>query len=945
MTTATRAATVAFVVLAVSGAARAQTVSTTAGAVNGTVTDATKAVLPGVTVTVSGPAVMGAQTTITDRNGFFRVPSLAPGDYKVTFELSGFGTITRENIHVGLGFTATVNVEMSPGSVAETITVSGASPVVDLQSTNVTTHFDTERLASLPGSRDYWAVVAQAPAVAMSRVDVGGSGALTQQPYTAYGLTSGGGVNRGVVEGIMVNEGSGGGGSDLYYTDYGSFAEIAVNAVGNTAEMPNPGVLSQFITKSGGNAYHGTLYADYENDSMEAHNIDAAQLAAGVTGSSVLSAVDTNRLSTFKDFNADLGGFVIKDKMWWYGAYRRTTSGQRYPTLVDDIQETWVPVGTGKVTYNFTPSQKFIVYAQHADKSQPDYLGAIQIGGGRTTPAIMHADGVWNSHFPTNVWKVEYNSVLTNALLLEVRVGEYQSVWWRTSKSSAPRVEDTGNNLVSGGVYAITFDRTRPQVNGSISYSKAGWGGNHNFKFGGEVMRDLVINPFYGFMNASNSLSVFVNNVPSQVFVYQSPSFSQSGVLSDGLYANDTWQVTKRLTVNLGVRWDRQQAFLPAQDGPGGLTFAEVGNVITWNNNWGPRLGVSYDLTGDTKTLVKASYGQFWLYPGADFASSINPNASTWNKQYRWTNDANHNGVWDPGEEGALLGVTGGSVSTALDPNLQNTFTRQLTAYLEREVAHDFGVRSGFVWNGRRQVRGTIRADRPFDGYTVPVTTVDPGPDGRIGTADDGAAYTAYNLAPAYVGAPAVNLTTSLPDSLNSDYYTWEVTATRREVGRWSLLASFAETWNRETNLGAGGSFTPNGLINTVDGRNRFSLWQLKVNATARLPYDVRLTPIFRHQSGTPFGRTFIASLNYGNATILAEPVGAERTANINVVDLRAEKAFVVNRARATGFFDVYNIFNTNAEQALSTSSGSSYLRPTAITPPRIARVGFKFQW
>src|SRR5262245_35057364 len=207
--------------LVASSATYAQTVSTTTGAINGTVTDTTKAVLPGVTVTLSGPAVMGTPTAATDQSGFFRLPSLAPGDYKLTFELSGFGTVTREGIHVGLGFTATLNVEMSPGSVAETITVSGASPVVDLQCTNVTTRSDTERLASLPGSRDFWAVVAQTPAVSMSRVDVGGSGALTQQPYTAYGLTSGGGVNRGVVEGIMVNEGSGGGGSDLYYTDYG----------------------------------------------------------------------------------------------------------------------------------------------------------------------------------------------------------------------------------------------------------------------------------------------------------------------------------------------------------------------------------------------------------------------------------------------------------------------------------------------------------------------------------------------------------------------------------------------------------------------------------------------------------------------------------------------------------------------------------------------------
>jgi hypothetical protein len=195
----------------------------------------------------------------------------------------------------------------------------------------VSTHFDAEKLASLPGSRDFWGVLAQAPAVSMSRVDVGGSGALTQQPYTAYGLSSGGGVNRGEVEGVMVNEGSGGGGSDMYYTDYGSYAEIAVNAVGNNAAMPNPGVLSQLIAKSGGNSYHGCLYADYENESMEAHNIDSDQIARGLTGSSALAVTDLNRLTTFTDFDADLGGYIVKDRLWWYGAARYTLTGQRYP--------------------------------------------------------------------------------------------------------------------------------------------------------------------------------------------------------------------------------------------------------------------------------------------------------------------------------------------------------------------------------------------------------------------------------------------------------------------------------------------------------------------------------------------------------------------------------------------------------------------------------------
>jgi Carboxypeptidase regulatory-like domain len=263
MTLVRRVVTIGCLFLLLTGAAFGQTVSSSAGAITGTVTDSTKSVLPGVIVALSGPAVMGTPITTTSENGTFRFATVAPGEYTVKFELSGFGTVIREGIRVGVGFTATVNTELSPARVAESVTVSGQSPVVDVISNQMTTRYDTDLLASLPGARDYWAVLAQTPAVSMGRVDVGGSGALTQQPYTAYGLASAGGVNRAEVEGVMVNEGGGGGGSDMYYTDYGAFAEIAVNAVGNGADMPSPGVLSQLIAKSGGNSYNGNVYFDY----------------------------------------------------------------------------------------------------------------------------------------------------------------------------------------------------------------------------------------------------------------------------------------------------------------------------------------------------------------------------------------------------------------------------------------------------------------------------------------------------------------------------------------------------------------------------------------------------------------------------------------------------------------------------------------------------------
>src|SRR5262245_43454233 len=162
----------------------AQTTSSTTGALNGKVTDRTSAVLPGVTVTISSPSMMGTRDTVTGEDGFYRFAAIPPGDYTVAFELSGFTPLKREGIRVAINFTATVNVELGVASLSENVTVTGASPVVDTQSTAITTNFDSRQLASLPSARDMWAILAESPAVSLTRIDVGGSAAGTQTGYT-----------------------------------------------------------------------------------------------------------------------------------------------------------------------------------------------------------------------------------------------------------------------------------------------------------------------------------------------------------------------------------------------------------------------------------------------------------------------------------------------------------------------------------------------------------------------------------------------------------------------------------------------------------------------------------------------------------------------------------------------------------------------------------------
>ena len=913
----------------------AQTITATTGAINGTVTDSTKAVLPGVTVGLSGPAVIRAQAVASDHAGAYHFSAVPPGDHTLTFELAGFGTVIREGIRVGLGFTATVNAELSPGPVNDVVTVSGASGVVDLTSTAVTTHFDSRSLASLPGARDFFAIAANTPGIAMSKMDVGGNGALSQQEYTAYGLRATTGMNRNEVEGIRV--GSANNAADNYLSDFSSFAEIAIKAVGNTAAMSAPGTLSQYVSKSGGNAYHGGLYADFQNDALEATNIDGDQIARGVSSGPGLDVRDVNRLKRFRDFNLDAGGYLKKDQAWWYGAYRSTEVEQRYAWLLDSSARLAADVGTGKVTYLLSPGQRLVGYLQHQGFKQSNYFAT------GTSQPIETSDALPSFTFPVRVWKGEYTAAVTDALYVEVRAGGYRSDAISMSKGTAPRIADSGLNTISGGALSMERLITRPQANGSVSFTKTGWGGSHTFRIGGEYMADRAVQPNSAYASQCNCVSTLNNGVPTQVQILSGLNVSESGLRTSAGYVDDTWRLHPRMTLSLGMRLDRYQPTLPEQQGPAGQRFAAIDPVLTFNN-WGPRVGLSGDLTGDGKTVVKVHYGQFWVYPGPFFASTFNPNPPGWSRTYLWTNDANGNGRWDSGEEGPLSSVAGGSASTSLDAGIANTYVHQTTAYVEREVAPDVGVRTGVVFNARRQPYGTINVNRPLSAYSVPVTILDPGPDGRVGSADDGLALTVHNLAPQYLGVPPVNLTTNLPDS-NSEYYTWEITATKRQRGRWSLLASFTETWSREAALGSGNDFTPNALVNAPDGKSRFTTWQAKLNGTMSLPLGFLVVPVVRHQSGTPFARTFVRTLNYGNATIKAEPIAANRTPNITLVDLRTEKAFRVGQARVMGFFDVYNAFNTNAAQTLTTSSGASWLRPTVITGPRILRLGARLEW
>ncbi|MGQ0736399.1 MAG: TonB-dependent receptor domain-containing protein [Acidobacteriota bacterium] len=929
--------------------------SATSGAIVGKITDATGAVLPGVTVTATSPSMQGQQLAITNQEGNYRIPSVPPGDYRLLYELVGFTTVIREGIRVGLGFTATVNVELRVATLEETVTVTGESPVVDTSSTKTVTNFDAARLASLPGARDLWNIMAMAPSVSMSRVDVAGSRAGTQTGYSAYDTKTT--QHRPMVEGMVMTEGQG---AAMFYYDYGTIDEVAVGTGTHSADMGWPGFQSQFVAKSGGNAFHGVARYDYQNESIQSFNIDATQIATGLTGGGGLEPQDLNRMHSYYDVNADVGGFIKKDKLWFYVSGRDQDIKVRLVNFPVKPFQTRLRNYSGKGTYSLSQNNKFIVYSQGGRKQQPNRLDTHQIGA--TTAIHRSEESTWNQDYTGFVHKAEWNSVLSDKAFFEVRAGKAGYDWPNFRNAETQSYADRGTNEVRGGNREWQQDRQRAQVLGSFTWFQEGWAGSHSFKFGSEAFREIRRDHRGTRGNTlfvNDVLHIYRNGAPIEVFLFETPSRNDSRLRTTSFYANDTWNVSSKVTLNLGVRFDRYRHYLPEQDhNPGRffqftaapIKFPAVDELIVWNQ-WAPRVGVTYDVTGSGKTVLKFNYGYYWWNPSTDLANSANPNSGEWFRQFAWT-DPNRNGLYERGEEGNLIRSTGGTAGTAIDPDIEDTRTDEAAVWAEHELMENFGVRAGFVYRRISQFHQQYNANWPFEAFNVPVTLQDPGPDGRLGTADDGRAITAFNLDPAVRARPTLNLVRNFPG--DAEFYSIEVSSTKRMSQGWSLLGGFSYRWNYDFDSGYAGNnlrtntiaVNPNDNINAADGRYEFSTWTFKLNGTWEMPYGVVLSPALRHQAGQPFGRTFLATMNYGSQRILTEPINSQRQSNFTLIDLRLEKVVRLGSSRrAAGFIDIYNLTNTNAEENLIWGSGSTYLQPTVIVGPRIVRFGVKFDW
>jgi len=956
-----------FATFAASATAVAQSVAS--GTIEGTVKDDSGGVLPGATITVkSAQLQVGQLVQVSDSTGSYRFVDLPAGTYRLTAELAGFSTTVRDDLRLTVGFNARVDVTLKVGAMEEAITVSGQSPVVDVTSTAASVAFTKEVLDSIPRGRDLQNVFAMAPGVTQAVADVGGSTMAQRQNLSSYGVLS---QPKLQVEGMNITMGADQN-TAIYFND-STLEEVQIKTSGNDAEVSVPGISMVAIMKSGGNTFHGTYQASTESPKFQADNLDGALRAQGLTA--------TSPLKTFYDVSADLGGRIVRDKLWFYGAYGRQAKKEgvlgfasgpgpdgKYLTADDPLAdfETSLEQFSLKLSYQLSKNNRLVYAWQRGTKAQP------QNNADRFTPLESTRD----YKNPTAIQKLELQSMLSPRVLVNAVVGysgyvtDYDAAR-SYARADAPPRQDLATTLNTGSA-PLHQNKTRDRLQSEDSISffpERTLLGKHELKTGVSIYLDKSSDGYSNNLACNCVLYTDtiggVPNTPSQIRVYNTPVVPQDHENIYAWYIKDSWRLSSRVTANLGIRWERQHSFLPAQTFGGARDWPTVfpaGDFpqieVQKLTRAVPRAGVAWDVGG--KSVVKATVGLYNYILGDTYADAFNRNATA-NAVFNW-HDLNGDKLYEPGEVNLdLNGSDFRSITAAsnriLNPNLRSANIWETTASFEREMAANLGLRVMYVYKsvGDSIVNSTnnlvtINALRPFDAWSVPITRRDPGPDGVLGTADDAGRVTLFDYTAAYRGAAFVN--SQVVNAPNTDrYHSVEFTMTKRFSSRWTGQVSYFTVKNHRWISSV--FVSPNDQFFPVDDN---WTWAGNVSGTYRLPGDVNVSGFLQSRSGVLGQRTYIfrqadpdggpAIAQNGNTTIRLEPYGSQKLAAQNILNLRGSKDFSIGGGRRFEIdVDVFNVLNAATPTAANFQSGPSFGFVTGVIPARIARLGARFRF
>jgi len=829
--------------LLVAGGAFAQTT----GSIDGVVVDENAAALPGVTVEATSPNLQGTKVAVTDTAGKFRLVLLPPGTYTVKFTLAGFATTEQTGIQVNLGRVVNLQVELR-SAFEEQVVVSGAAPTIDVRSTELGVNVDKDFFLNLPVDRDYASVVQVAPGTSED-----GAGVVV------YGST--GAENSYYIDGINTT------GVELGQQgkalNFEFIQEVQVKTGGYQAEFGRAtGGLVNVITKSGGNEFHGDVFAYYDSDSLQSSLAsDVKEQAANLNRSFVVDGY------TRQDFGADIGGYLIKDQLWFFGAYDFVKNEEDRAVLEDFTRFGGIDYGfpaagsaltqteerdlwSGKFTYRPSANHSIIVsaFGDPTDVEGPirglagdeaSYMGTIEQGG---TDGVLKYEGVLGAN-----WIVSAMAAQHKEKFIEDGPGLYTVA---LLDYTHPLYLNTGVIPVAGGFgFAQQQEFGRDVYRADLAYFvndlagdhefKGGWEfedisvNNKNYNSGGQRIYKFDCNPAVRYCGADNEHLYYYRHRYEVYTKKDATTYTLADIFNPRLvdtksentaaYLQDTWRLSNNLTLNLGVRWEQQKLF---------NALGEVQHKI--DDNWAPRVGFVWDPRSDGTAKVYASWGYYFETIPMDIViRSFGGEITVFS--YNFSDDPNDVAGLPAGERPRASSILGGGFSR-VDPNTKGQYIEEYVLGGELEVTKDLAVGAKYI---HRELGRIIEDALSADG------------DYFIGNPGEGLMEGTYDLGYAY----GYNETLHSVPKGDRTFKGVELTARKRFSNNWQMLASYL--WSKlegnydGTFQASTGQLDPN--LNSA-----YDYYDFMVNNTGYLSADRR------HQFKVDGYYTFNFGLNLG---------------------------------------------------------------------------------
>jgi len=985
----------ALALFAMSGALFAQAQS---GNVYGTVKDTEGQPLPGVTVTLSG---LGApQVQVSDAQGQFRFLGLSPGTYKIEANLDAFSPLVYEGVVVNIGKNVTLDLTLN-AAISETLTITGESPLLDERKITTGTVVNSTELEKIPTSRDPWSILATTPNVLVDRINVGGNESGQQSTYVGNG--DDGDNSTWSVDGVEITDIGALGSSPGYY-DFDAFEEMQIETGGADATLRTGGVGMNVVTKRGTNEWRGSArYLKVDNSWQSDTGFSSSDLAPGQP------AFESNSIGSVVDKGGEVGGPILKDRLWIWGAYGRqdidniVAGGSHDKTELKswNAKINWQVVQNNSLTMFFFDNDK-IKTGRSAGPTRPPETTWNQ-GGIDPKSTFALWDAIFNKR-PT-VAKLEDTHIFNSSFYLTGLYSEVSGGFGLTPQGGISDTQDMpvrDRNRVWSNSYLYYYsDRPQDQykLDGSVFFTTGSV--NHELKFGANQREGDVTSlggwPGGGFALARSTPDLYLVLLTGQFNSGYTAKY-QNGYIQDTL----TWG---NVTANIGARYDKQSAKYIHLCSAASVNFPEYVPELCFGGQdigygWkdiSPRLGVTYALGEERKTLLRASYSRFVEQIGGTSALATNP-LYYYPTYYFFSYDTNQDGKISPAEAvaGTPLGPNatlagspgpqGGELSKSVDfqadPNLDAPTTDEITLGVEHALLPEFVVGATLTY---RENKKTLYSNTlVFDGDSID----DPNYGGRVDQRSD---YVPYETIPVAIpgGGTVMHTIYGLKDGVSTrgGFYTYNsdrkqtylgaaVTINKRLANNWSLRGNVSYNdwkWDIPASAisdpnqpGAVGGFYAGG---NKDG-DRVVLCSggsgAKGGVCFSSSWSFSFTGLYQVAPDRPWGFNVSAALNgregfaspYSYTSdrpdLPAEQVvylvspkpDSQKLDNVMTLDLRLEKEFRLDNFGLTLSADIFNVFNDGTvlqrEMDLQSDSGD-YVRE--VLSPRVFRLGARISF